>query len=230
MRSFSGTLAFLAVFSCLQFGVGSSSDAQEVRKHIAERHGQPYTNYRPDDPWTRGWVFNLQTGHAGLFRNCDDEECKRDSPYICWKQDNEKMFPTQLGLWGHAKQTHAAVTQRIRDGAGGCAPNCRCRECQTHRHSAVATQRYAAEQPTPKFGSNFVLNARPAQPDASNASRGSAASTDHAPRFGLVRGKIVAPTAPEAAKPESATPASNSPRTADRQNNYDRLFRNRARR
>lgn len=129
MRAFSLTLIALTVASCLQFAAHSDCQAQEIIKHLGERHGKPKTNYRPDDPWKRGKVFNLQTGHAGLFYNCDNEECKRNSPYICWKEDYEKMFPTPLGLIGRIKRDCERVKQRVRDGAGACARDRNCQEC-----------------------------------------------------------------------------------------------------
>lgn len=41
--------------------------------------------YSPSDPWIKGRIFRTHTGHDGLYYNCDEEESKRNSPYIYWK-------------------------------------------------------------------------------------------------------------------------------------------------
>lgn len=104
--------------------------AQEIRQTIRDYcTDKPFT-YSPCDPWTRGKVFNLQTGHAGLFYNCDGEEDKRNSPYICWKTHYENDIPPYRGLWRGMKIDIAKVRQRIRDGAGACCkPGCGCLHC-----------------------------------------------------------------------------------------------------
>ena len=77
--------------------------------------------YSPDDPSTRSRLFNLQTGHAGAFYNCDGEESKRYSPYICWKNgpsDAQLHRPRwDILQWG---RDHDEIRQRICDGAGAC--------------------------------------------------------------------------------------------------------------
>ena len=198
MRSLSLSVTLATLF-CLQFCVGPDSQAQEIIKQTGERLGRPIVNYRPDDPWTRGKVFNLQTGHAGLFHNCDGEECKRNSPYICWKRDYEKMFPTPLGLWGHTKKTYTDVKQRIRDGAGACARDCTCSKCQPQQQHP----QYVEQQPAPKFGKMFVVgaNAKQSAPET-QISNGTSVERVVAPRFGLIHGKIMD-------TPASNTTASN---------------------
>ncbi len=90
--------------------------------------------YSPSDPWTKGKVFNYQTGHAGLFSDCDDEECKRYSPYICWKMQHKSPAPLRRGLLRGMVIDVNAVKQRIRDGAGECCgqPGCTCHQCRQH--------------------------------------------------------------------------------------------------
>lgn len=82
--------------------------------------------YSPDDPSTRSRLFKLQTGQAGAFYNCDGEEDKRNSPFICWKSSNgEHCRRTFLDVldW---RGDRAEIFQRICDGVGGC-----CSECAT---------------------------------------------------------------------------------------------------
>lgn len=115
--------------------------AQEIRQTIRDYcTDKPFT-YSPCDPWTRSKVFNLQTGHAGLFYNCDGEEDKRNSPYICWKTHYECDIPPRRGLWRGMKLDIAQVRQRIRDGAGACCnPGCGCLHC-VKRKKQIQAQR-----------------------------------------------------------------------------------------
>ena len=46
------------------------------------------SQYCSEDPWIRGRIWLKQTGHFGWFYNCDCEEDKRKSPYICWKKSD----------------------------------------------------------------------------------------------------------------------------------------------
>ncbi|MEM7453266.1 MAG: hypothetical protein AAF456_02815 [Planctomycetota bacterium] len=83
--------------------------------------------YSPMDPWQRGNVFQLHSGHAGFFYNCDGEECKRNSPYICWKIHNEPDFPQRRGLIQGLICDYEEIKRRVLDGAccSGCSnPNC----------------------------------------------------------------------------------------------------------
>lgn len=72
--------------------------------------------YAPEDPWTRSRLFKAQTKHYGFGYNCDGEECKRNSPYICWKNNSENDLPARKGWRQRLSQTAAEVKQRIADG------------------------------------------------------------------------------------------------------------------
>ncbi len=121
----------------------ASAVCQEVRHAIRDYFSGPIT-YSPFDPETRSKVFQAHTGHSGRFYNCDGEECKRNSPYICWKTNSDSLIPPRRGLWRGAKLDLAEVRQRIYDGAGeGCRPNCECPEC---RDTQQIPGSYLAEQ------------------------------------------------------------------------------------
>lgn len=126
-----------------------TTTAQEIRQTIRDYcTDKPFT-YSPCDPWTRSRVFNLQTGHAGLFYNCDGEEDKRNSLYICWKTHYENDIPPRRGLWRGMKMDIAKVRQRIRDGAGDCCePGCGCLHCVT-RKKQIQAQRCQTCQSNP---------------------------------------------------------------------------------
>jgi hypothetical protein len=81
--------------------------------------------YQPTDPWDRGVIFRNQTNHGGLFYNCDQEECKRDSPYICWKSATTGR-QSNLDYW-----RRQAAKLKWRVNAGKCCdpgpyPGCQC--------------------------------------------------------------------------------------------------------
>jgi hypothetical protein len=73
--------------------------------------------YAPSDPWTRSKLFNRQTKHFGFGYNCDGEECKRNSPHICWKNTPQNDRPCKTGWCQRLNQTVAEVKQRIADGS-----------------------------------------------------------------------------------------------------------------
>jgi len=139
---------FLCLFVC-QYLLPNIVEAQPVRDfvHSVENFKKDYITdkpyrYSPDDPWERGNVFRMQTGHSGLFRNCDNEEQKRFSPYICWKVHNEPDFPGLRGARAFFSLDLCEVKQRIRDGAGCCAGNCGkpgCKRCSRKKASAQCT-------------------------------------------------------------------------------------------
>ena len=122
---------FTTVLACGLFTTVLSLPNLVVAQHqipaVQDYRSAPYP-YSSHDPWTRSNVFNAHTGHAGFFYNCDEEECKRYSPYICWKNFCGAQLPARRGLWGGLKFDLAQVRRRIRDGscaADGCdSPNC----------------------------------------------------------------------------------------------------------
>jgi hypothetical protein len=75
----------------------------------------PTARYTPNDPCTRSWVRHWQTGHAGLFYNCDGEERKRCSPYICWKHA-DPPWPCET-IRKNVPRDLYRIRQRIRDGS-----------------------------------------------------------------------------------------------------------------
>ncbi len=107
-----------------------------------QAHGQisqankaaPSSQYAPGDPWTRSKLFRVQTKHYGFGYNCDDEECKRNSPYICWKHQADHDLPARKGWWQRLSQTAAEVKQRIADGnCVKCAEADPCLRCQQQK-------------------------------------------------------------------------------------------------
>lgn len=97
----------------------AKNDVQEFqRDYVYEKPFQ----YSPSDPWNRGKVFRMHTGHWGKYYNCDGEESKRNSPYICWAVHDEPDFPRKKGFRECVRCEIAKVKQRIIDGAGNCGP------------------------------------------------------------------------------------------------------------
>ena len=135
------SIVFLMFASITFLGLACFStnvEAQELRKALRDYRDERIFNYQPTDPQYRGKVFNIHTGHYGKFYNCDGEENKRNSPYICWKPHHEKDFPTRLGFCENLRRDIAEINQRLNDGAGACRQkNCNCNQCQ---QAAVVTQ------------------------------------------------------------------------------------------
>lgn len=87
-------------------------------------------SYSPDDPFTMGKILRTQVGHGGLYHNCDEEECKRYSPYITWRNQSSECrrpFPITRTI---ADQAHE-IKQRIYWGAckGDLGKTCHCKGC-----------------------------------------------------------------------------------------------------
>jgi hypothetical protein len=127
----------LLVISTISSALCQPAEGQEFRKTVRDFCIEKPLQYSPDDPWTRSRVFRLYTGHAGLFYNCDCEEEKRNSPYICWKTTCEnQILPKRsfLRIWTKDIEN---TRQRIIDGAGACCgEGCGCHRC---RQSTGAT-------------------------------------------------------------------------------------------
>lgn len=91
--------------------------------------------YSPADPQQRGRLFNLQTGHAGAFYNCDGEEDKRFSPHICWSSRCGSPWYRSISDVLRWKRDRIEIAQRICDGAGACcgkkckSSSCGCSAC-----------------------------------------------------------------------------------------------------
>ena len=96
-----------------------TAQAQERAKIRNDYFLNPTGQYSPDDPWIRSRIWRRQTGHWGKFYNCDCEEQKRYSPYICWKNAE---CPFVGESWRQRWQRDKArIWQRINDGS--------CSEC-----------------------------------------------------------------------------------------------------
>lgn len=128
------TTIFACVFSYLLIGLfsyGANLEGQELKKFLRDYRDERVYNYSATDPNDRGKVFRTHTGHYGAFYNCDGEENKRNSPYICWKPHHERVFPPRLGFCENLRRDIAEITQRINDGScGTCPSNCNCQQCQ----------------------------------------------------------------------------------------------------
>ncbi len=105
-------------------------------------------SYSPSDPQTRSKRFKMQTGHFGLFYNCDREESKRNSPYICWK--SQHCADWRNGACASCKRDRADIKQRLIDGScSSCQTNvakqnCGCCSCQ--KDEATSPQSIAGSE------------------------------------------------------------------------------------
>ncbi len=170
MRCGSFLLVLTLALSCI-----STAQAQWSLRQTRADYAQP-TVYGPQDPWTKGSVYRTQTGHSGWFYNCDEEECKRNSPYICWKaQDNTEHIRS---YWSVLKADWSEVKQRIR--AGTCmGPGCEslptetcyaegampgCTSCQVPMTSATAGVGFIVDQAQPQLPT--PIEVPPAAPSA----------------------------------------------------------------
>jgi hypothetical protein len=128
----------LAIISQTAFGQGIVRDA--VRDYVDDYP----VHYQPQDPWTRGVIFRNHMGHGGLFYNCDQQECKRYSPYIVWKSQPYNCLPFQP-VHTTISQQICEVKQRILWGGSGCFScetpacahnSCNCQSClHGHQHT-----------------------------------------------------------------------------------------------
>ena len=126
--------------------------ADELAKIRDEYIKNPIRQYQPKDPWFRSNLFRLQTGHYGRFYNCDKEECKRFSPYICWKNSSCPTIPKKPCLQCVREELNK-VRRRVCDGAGPCCnggSECNCAKCvptdrQYGRSAEVSQHQQVAE-------------------------------------------------------------------------------------
>ena len=124
------SIIFFGMFAIgfLSISFESRVSAQELRKAINDYRNERPFQYQPSDPWVRSKLFQAHTKHRGFFYNCDNEECKRQSPYICWKLHFENDLPTRMTWKQRIRHELGQVRQRIYDGAGMCAEGCGCSE------------------------------------------------------------------------------------------------------
>ena len=115
----------IATFCC----AADQAQAQllPVFKALKTRRFEPPYQYSPTDPWTRSDAIQVQTKHYGYFYNCDDEECKRNSPYIKWENHLETDLSEKRNCFYLLKSNIDEIKQRISDGGCGCGqPGCDC--------------------------------------------------------------------------------------------------------
>lgn len=79
-------------------------------------------SFSPSDPWERGYVFRNQTGHGGLFYNCDGQEEKRHLPWIHWCGPTPER-PCIENLVKDWRCQVSEVKQRVRWGKGCDVPH-----------------------------------------------------------------------------------------------------------
>ena len=136
------TLACVSVFA-------QDGSAQLFKKSRLSCGHEHLVQYAPDDPVTRGRLFNFQTGHAGAFYNCDGEECKRNSPYIFWTQGYDDVYCPLCDVV-QFRRDRCKIAQRICDGsccgqeqvAGN--QSCGCSECSGGSSTMLSLAKKAA--------------------------------------------------------------------------------------
>ena len=121
-------------------GSAGTVAGQERAKIRHDYIDNPTGRYSPSDPWTRSRIWKRQTGHWGRFYNCDGEEAKRNSPYICWKNANCPYVDESLR---HTfRRDKARMLQRIADGSCNCgckqsgSSRCACKQQASEIYSA----------------------------------------------------------------------------------------------
>lgn len=125
----------LAIFTIVVTGIPSVAYSQELTKIRDDYFLNPTRQNQPCDPWTRSVIWQIHTGHRGLFYNCDREEQKRFSPYICWK--NGEWPWTGETCRNSLRRDISGIKQRIIDGSCDCQgahrcdrnPPCNCQNC-----------------------------------------------------------------------------------------------------
>lgn len=95
---------------------GSDVQAQQIRKFAHDYFFESIT-YNPQDPQHRSDIYRKQIGHSGRFYNCDNEECKRHSPYIEWKTNFQPQWVNTRGLVDGTVRDLNRVRQRIQNGS-----------------------------------------------------------------------------------------------------------------
>ncbi|MFT5302565.1 MAG: hypothetical protein ACI814_003381 [Mariniblastus sp.] len=189
-------LVFLTCLLGAQLYPTSGVDAQEIRKTIRDYGTDRVFTYAPGDPWNRSKMFNVQTGHYGKFYNCDGEESKRNSPYICWKPHTDRDFPKRVGLIEQARRDLTEVKQRIFDGAGPCAPDCGCSKCTSAPAPTSAcgcAQCALNNAPATSQPNHYAAATKPGFSHRVQVSQRPSAEPSERAMHGLVRGKIIDP-------------------------------------
>ena len=130
IRFFSPTGILIFVVGIATFCCGADQAQAQlipVFKALKTRRFEPPYQYSPTDPWTRSDAIQVQTKHYGYFYNCDDEECKRNSPYIKWKVHSETDLQKKPCCLDFVKRELDEIRQRISNGGCGCSESgCDC--------------------------------------------------------------------------------------------------------
>ena len=152
---------FIGIASCW-LGTIQPAHGQLAQAIDDYKRDRPF-QYTPCDPWSRSKLFNRQTKHSGFSYNCDGEESKRNSPYICWKTHYENDIPARVGWWQRLNVTAADVKQRIAEGScNTCqeATSCQCSKTAPSHHEcsncvAASDQMLPSETKLPKQANSF---------------------------------------------------------------------------
>ena len=125
---------------------------QERLKIRHDYFQNPTGQYSLDDPWTRSRIWRRHTGHWGKFYNCDGEEQKRYSPYICWKNADCPFVDESWRylLWRDKQE----IRRRISDGSCSTCQeqhtptqrSCNCHKCTTQVAQAQTRQRQPSQE------------------------------------------------------------------------------------
>jgi hypothetical protein len=165
MKLQTGLVALLMVVGIVQL-----SEAQLTQ--IGRDYRQPMT-YSPDDPFTKGLVYRLQTGQAGKYFNCDCEEQKRYSPYIYWQTVCNHTYPKPY-CTVLLRDIHE-VKERVRAGACRGGQNCTCGQCQQQAGGGY----YLAENAGQSTSGNASNQAAQPAAEQSAATAEAEATADH---------------------------------------------------
>jgi len=121
------TKILILVVGIATFCYGGEQAQAQLIPTLKSRRFEPAYQYSPSDPWTRSKAIQVQTKHYGFFYNCDDEESKRNSPYIKWNSHCETDLPKKTRCFDLVKRELDEIKQRISDGGCGCRePGCDC--------------------------------------------------------------------------------------------------------
>lgn len=143
-------MKLVSVFFSIAIAVTPSAVySQELAKFRDDYCLNPTRQYQPCDPWTRSVIWQIHTGHRGWFYNCDGEEKKRFSPYICWK--NGEWPWTGESCRDSLRRDICGIKQRISDGSCECQgahkcdrnPPCNCQHCSVK----VASRDHTSDSP-----------------------------------------------------------------------------------
>lgn len=107
---------------CSLFVILAACPTASAQNFIQDYLARDTQFYAPEDFHERGWIYRVQAGYTGLFRDCDDDAARRNSPYIYWRQREAPACrrPSIRVLPNVAQQVDEGI-QFVADGAGRCA-------------------------------------------------------------------------------------------------------------